>query len=200
MLNKKYIKECLEYYKDINIKYFVIKIEDFLKSTDAMHLEEFYNILDMYNEYRKNLGKPINKYFVINRDECPELNNAEEFINFMRNKLPQSKKEILSKELFLKYLEKWELFNSKVTEFEKIFNCAIYDIPAVDAVGLMLDTFLESHFTEAGCDMINAYLFDHLDGHYVDLEESDGTQVYIQTLDELYDYMAKDTKTYFING
>lgn len=90
MLNKEYIKECLEYYKNINVKYFVIKIEDFLKSTDAMHLEEFYNILDMYNDYRKELGKPVNKYFVINRDECPEFKDAEEFINFVKNACKQT--------------------------------------------------------------------------------------------------------------
>lgn len=92
MLNKEYIKECLKYYQDINVKYFVIKIEDFLKSTDVMHLEDFYKILDMYNDYRKDLGKSVNKYFVINRDEIPEFENAEEFIKFVKNACKQTNK------------------------------------------------------------------------------------------------------------
>lgn len=57
-----------------------------------MHLEDFYKILDMYNDYRKDLGKSVNKYFVINRDEIPEFENAEEFIKFVKNACKQTNK------------------------------------------------------------------------------------------------------------
>lgn len=54
-------------------KYFIFKIEDL---ADAMgeNIEAFFEIADMYNQYRANhKGKAPSKYWIINRDEVPEI-------------------------------------------------------------------------------------------------------------------------------
>lgn len=40
---------------------------------------QFQYLLDKYNNYRKSLLKPVNTYFVMNRDEFPQFKNFEEF-------------------------------------------------------------------------------------------------------------------------
>lgn len=60
-------------------KYFIFKIEDL---ADAMgeNIEAFFEIADMYNQYRANhKGKAPSKYWIINRDEVPEIKSFEEF-------------------------------------------------------------------------------------------------------------------------
>lgn len=60
-------------------KYFIFKIEDL---ADAMgeNIEVFFEIADMYNQYRANhKGKAPSKYWIINRDEVPEIKSFEEF-------------------------------------------------------------------------------------------------------------------------
>ena len=60
-------------------KYFIFKIEDL---ADAMgeNIETFFEIADMYNQYRANhKGKAPSKYWIINRDEVPEIKSFEEF-------------------------------------------------------------------------------------------------------------------------
>ena len=43
-------------------------------------IEVFFEIADMYNQYRANhKGKAPSKYWIINRDEVPEIKSFEEF-------------------------------------------------------------------------------------------------------------------------
>lgn len=68
-------------------KYFVIKAEDLLEVLNEDMLREFSDMLYYYNEYREQQGKPINKYFVLNRDEYPQFKTAQEFIDWVNNKV-----------------------------------------------------------------------------------------------------------------
>lgn len=61
-------------------KYFVFKIEDLANALGECRLREFFDITERYNEYRANhRGKAPGKYWVINRDEVPEIKSFEEF-------------------------------------------------------------------------------------------------------------------------
>ena len=61
-------------------KYFVVKIDTLYEALDNSELEEFFHILDIYNEYRKDYqDKEPSKYWVINREEVPKIETFEQF-------------------------------------------------------------------------------------------------------------------------
>lgn len=68
-------------------KYVVLKIEDLADSLSTEeNICEFFEITDAYNEHRAKVkGKAPNKYWVINRDEVPEIKTFEEFKNKLKN-------------------------------------------------------------------------------------------------------------------
>ena len=68
----------------------------------------------------------------------------------------------------------------------------------------MLDIFLESHFTEFGCDLINAYLFEDCREFWANVDknlfEDKKQEHYVfNSLSELYDTMLKFKNDYFLN-
>lgn len=73
-MDKEHIKLTM---KERDYKYWIVKIEDFVDALSERELNNFFNMLDRYNEFR--LPKPTNSYFLINRDEY-DFSNAEEFI------------------------------------------------------------------------------------------------------------------------
>lgn len=85
IVEKDELKDCWqEQMRAIDCKYFVIKADDLFNSISNDQALEFSNMLADYNDYReKNLGKGVNRYFVANRDEFPQLADAHEFINFL---------------------------------------------------------------------------------------------------------------------
>jgi len=84
-------ERCSQWFKDnFDCKYFVLKAEDLFraliersKEDDEDYLLLFDYILEIYNDYRENKGKGINKYFVINRDET-NFKTPQEFIDYVR--------------------------------------------------------------------------------------------------------------------
>ena len=71
---------------------------------------------------------------------------------------------MLTKELFEQYLKNWKVYDKCIDKINEVLNgrCSsgLYESEWNNAVGIMLDTFISSHFTEEGCDLINAYLFE----------------------------------------
>jgi hypothetical protein len=67
---------------------------------------------------------------------------------------------MISKEIFIEYLNKYQLFNNKIEKIEEIFGRYIFESDWVDAVGHMLDIFLDENFTEEGKDWIYYALFE----------------------------------------
>ena len=70
---------------------------------------------------------------------------------------------MISKELFVKFLTKYQTFNEAFERIEealmgKKYSSNLYESDWYDSVGAMLDLFLESHFTDDGQDLINTYL------------------------------------------
>lgn len=115
---------------------------------------------------------------------------------------------MISKELFVEYLEQYQKFNEAFERIEEAlmgrkYSSNMYESDWYNSVGIMLDVFLESHFTESGCDLINAYLFEDCKEFWIDKEktlfEDKKEEHYIyETLDELYDVMFKFKEDYFL--
>ncbi len=84
-LSNDFIEHVMNFYKSIDCKYFVIKIEDLLESMNELDYFDLTKILKQYNQYRKEQEKKENSYFVLNREEYNKFKNADEFIEFMEN-------------------------------------------------------------------------------------------------------------------
>lgn len=116
---EEYGKAWLKDLKANDCKYFVIKAEDLFESLCEDMLREFSDMLYYYNDYREQQGKSINKYFVLNRDEYPQFKTAQEFFDWVNNKVKTkweyriiSVHSRLSEENLNKYGEEgWELVN-----------------------------------------------------------------------------------------
>lgn len=86
MLRKEFKQEIIDYYKSIDCKYIVLKIEDLVNTfTDYEECEVFMDLIERYNVYRKMAGKKVNKYFVINRDNAPTFETAQEFFDYLKS-------------------------------------------------------------------------------------------------------------------
>ena len=74
-----FIDTVINYYKSLDCKYFVLKIEDLLNSMKKLDYFEFDKILKQYNKYRNK----VDFHFVLNRDDYPEFKNSTEFYEFI---------------------------------------------------------------------------------------------------------------------
>lgn len=73
-------------YSSIDCKYFVFKIVDLLDAINEDDYMALINIMDKYNQFRKDNDKNENKYFVVNREEFPRFKKAEEFFIWLNSK------------------------------------------------------------------------------------------------------------------
>lgn len=81
---EEYREDFLRYYKDQGCKFIVLKVEDLLKSINyCTQWNQLQNILFNYDYFRQSIGKGINKYYVINRDECPNIKTVDDFVNLL---------------------------------------------------------------------------------------------------------------------
>lgn len=73
-------EEWLNYMKDNELKFLVIKLEEFLTSISEEETQAFLYLLGKCGNYRESLGKPRgNEYYVVNKDDVPHLKTKEEF-------------------------------------------------------------------------------------------------------------------------
>jgi hypothetical protein len=116
---------------------------------------------------------------------------------------------MISKELFVKYLEQYQRFNTAFERIEealmgKRYSSNLFESDWYDSVGSMLDLFLESHFTESGRDLISAYLFEDCKEFWINkdktlFEDKQEEHYEYNSLEELYDTMLKFKNDYFLN-
>lgn len=118
---------------------------------------------------------------------------------------------MITKEEFTKYIDAYREFEAAIERLEKLISgrnrCYfIYETDWCEAVGKMLDGFLDSHFTESGIDWIFYYLFEDVDDKaaYVTEEgdmfkDPEEVRYPLTTLDELWDFLLTDKKLYFKN-
>ena len=117
---------------------------------------------------------------------------------------------MITKEEFVKFISSYQKFDKGVQRLEKsIFGRNIYSIFESDwceAVGRMLDTFLDSHFTDTGIDWISYYLWEDVDDKaaYVKQDkdmfnEEKQIRYPLDTIDELWNFLLTDKTLYFKN-
>lgn len=98
---KEYKEDYLEQFKKEGFKFIVLKMEDLMGSiVDWEQWDALQNLLLNYNNFRQSLGKGLNKYYVINRDECPNIKTGDDFVNLL-HKINDNYEEV-SKINFLK--------------------------------------------------------------------------------------------------
>ena len=118
---------------------------------------------------------------------------------------------MITKEEFIKFIDQ---FNSFVQGIERLENaikgsggyCELFETDWFINVGEMYDTFLESHFTESGIDLINWWKFEDVDKiiyQKVDRDLFNGKseiEYNVNEIDNLWKYMMTYKKDYFKNA
>ena len=113
---------------------------------------------------------------------------------------------MISKEIFIEYLNKYQLFDNKIEKIEEIFGGYIFESDWVDAVGHMLDIFLDENFTNEGKDWIYYALFEDVDDKaaYIKKDKDifnkeEEIRYPLDTLVDLWNFLLTDKQLYFKN-
>lgn len=119
---------------------------------------------------------------------------------------------MLDKEIFKKFITSYQKFYSGIERLETAITGNTYDIFLMEtdwgiAAGEMLDTFLESHFTDDGIDLVTWWMFEDVDkviyekpqqlDFFIEEDNKERT-VPVETIDELWNYMVKNKEFYFL--
>lgn len=118
---------------------------------------------------------------------------------------------MITKKEFINFIESYETFENGINRIietlsgGKSYTIDLWGCNWVDAVCKMWDNFIYSHFTEAGCDLINWWKFEdvnHIIYQKVDSDlfnEVSKIEYNINKLEDLWSYMIKYKKDYFLN-
>lgn len=111
---------------------------------------------------------------------------------------------MISKEAFIKYLEQYQKFGEAVERLEealigKKYSSNIYESDWNQAVDIMFDEFLKTHFNEAGQDLIYWYLFEDVDKiiYYPKDIFGEDMQIELNSLEDLWKYLISNKEEYF---
>lgn len=120
---------------------------------------------------------------------------------------------MLSKESFKKFINNYQEFEEAFDRIEEAllgrkYASNLYESDWYEAVGGMLDSFLESHFTEDGADLVSWWLFEDVDkviyekpqqlDFFDEFKEGEDKVVPVKTIDELWNYMEKNKEYYLL--
>lgn len=116
---------------------------------------------------------------------------------------------MISKEEFINFVEVYNEFEKGIDNLEKFlsgnnpYTVNLWDSNWVDAVSRMWDSFMYSHFTEVGCDLINWWKFEDVD-HIItqtitpDLFHGKSEIEYnVNDIEDLWNYLTKFSSDYF---
>ena len=116
---------------------------------------------------------------------------------------------MITEEAFSKYIIAYKNFEQTINRIEEAisgskYGCNLWESDWYSSVGKMLDTFLDSHFTEKGIDWVYYYLFEDVKDKkiIVEIEDMFGTKVkefHVNTIDELWNFFLTDKELYFKN-
>lgn len=119
---------------------------------------------------------------------------------------------MITKKEFFKFIEAFKIFEKGLDRISIALSGSKYGIPLFesdwgDAVGEMLDVFLDSHFTVEGADWVYYYLFEDIEDKLVEVTKSADMfneerkiEYHLNSLDELWDFLLTDKKAYFKNA
>ena len=118
---------------------------------------------------------------------------------------------MIAKEEFVKFIQSYIEFRESADRFDmaitgKNHPTILFETNWYEAVGKMLDAFLDSHFTDYGIDWICYFLFENVDDKaaYVKQDkdifnEEKEIRYPLDSTDELWDFLLTDKKSYFKN-
>ena len=118
---------------------------------------------------------------------------------------------MITKEEFIKFIQSYIEFQESVDNFDKAitgknYPSILFETKWYDAVGKMLDSFLDSHFTNYGTDWIFYFLWEDTNDKaaYIRQEgdmfnEEKEIRYSLESADELWDFLLTDKKLYFKN-
>ena len=114
---------------------------------------------------------------------------------------------MITKEKFINFITSYQNFVKGIDRIEEAFGHSVYlfETDWYEAVGKMLDSFVESHFTEAGCDTVSWWLFedvDHKIWQKIDPDLFNGKaeiEYDVNDIEDLWKYLVKYKKDYFLN-
>lgn len=115
---------------------------------------------------------------------------------------------MITKEEFTKFIKNYQVFYNGIERFEKAITGSKYTINLFetdwgDAVGIMLDAFLDSHLTENGVNWVIYYLFEDIEDKLVTVDEEDlfgiKREYHLNSVNELWDFLLSNPERYFKN-
>ena len=119
---------------------------------------------------------------------------------------------MIAKEEFIKFIQSYIEFQESIDNFDKAITgknhpTILFETKWYEAVGKMLDSFLDSHFTDYGIDWICYFLFEDVNDKaaYIKQEgdmfnEEKEIRYSLESADELWNFLLTDVKAYFKNA
>ena len=117
---------------------------------------------------------------------------------------------MITKKEFIEFINAYKKYESGVDRFDmsitgKAYPSILSDTDWGQAVGIMLDCFLCSHFTEDGVDIIDWWLFEEVNHVITQTIDSDLFHVKseieydVNDINDLWEYLYKFKKDYIKN-
>lgn len=105
---------------------------------------------------------------------------------------------MITKKELSDFINQFQIFEKGIEKLSEAFSgnkySCIMESDWCEAVGKMLDTFVDSHFTEEGADLVFYYIFEENKKVY-----SNNKEYSFDTIDDLWKILTEDVKLYFKN-
>ena len=116
---------------------------------------------------------------------------------------------MITKEEFVRALTNYQKFHEGIDRLFKAFigESYYYTCDWVEAVDIMFETFIHSHFTDTGADWVFYYLYEDIEDKRVLItieadmfEGKREIEYHLNSIEELWNFLTTDKKTYFKNA
>ena len=116
---------------------------------------------------------------------------------------------MITKEEFVKILTNYQKFKNGVKRMFKAFtgNDVYFECDWLEAADYVLETTIESHFTDLGVDWIFYYLYEDIEDKRVVItieadmfEGKREIEYHLNSIEELWNFLITDKKAYFKNA
>ena len=96
---------------------------------------------------------------------------------------------MITKEIFVEFINNYKYCDNLIDTLNNMLTVNFYDSKYVNAVGRMLDLFVDSHFSEEGSDLIYWWLFESVKKVIYD---NDDKEIELSTVEDLWDYLENN--------
>ena len=118
---------------------------------------------------------------------------------------------MITEKEFTDYLTQYQIFDKALDRLSEAlsgskYGLALFETDWGDAVGKMLDIFLDSHLTVDGADWVGYYLFEDIEDKKVVVKTNDlfngevKTEYHLNSIKELWDFLITNPAQYFKNA